>query len=131
MSKLTAMGHNQIVMGILGINSYSFASPSLNRLRAFSPFLIAISSTECAVLGILYAYQETRLPLMLEAVVLVIGATASLFSYLNMRWKMNNVGEMNSKLQELVDRGKIHIRNSLLEKENKHFSKITIFSSRR
>lgn len=59
----------------------------------------------CDILAVMYAYQETRLSLMLEALILLIGASESLSAYLNMKWKMDSVGRVNLKLQEIVDQG--------------------------
>lgn len=105
MPELTVMKHNRMMMAILGINSYPFASPSLIWLRALSPVLVAISLITCVSLAALYVYQETCLSLILEAAVLVIGATAALLAYLNLKWKVDSVGEVNLKLQEIVDQG--------------------------
>lgn len=106
MAELTVMKYNQMMMAILGVTPYSFTSPSLNWLRSLNPFLIISTLFACASLAALYAYQETRLSLMLEAVVLLMGATSSLFAYLNMVCKMDSVGEMNSSLQKMVDQGR-------------------------
>lgn len=101
------MKYNQMLMGILGINPYSFASPALKRLQVLCPFLIIITLTICALLAALYAYQESYLPSRLEAVALVMGGVASIPTYLNMKWKKDNVGKMNARLQEIVDAGAI------------------------
>lgn len=105
MPKLTVMKYNQMMMTALNINPYSFASPSLNWLQSLSSFFISISLIMCAALAALYAYNETYLPMILEAVGMVMGATASLSAYLNMRWKMDSVGQVNFYLQEIVDQG--------------------------
>ena len=105
MSKLTVMKYNQIMMAVLDIYPQSFASPSLNKLRSLSPYLMTISLITCDTLAAMYAYQETRLSLMLEALILVIGASESLSAYLNMRWKMVSAGQVNLKLQDIVDHG--------------------------
>lgn len=105
MSKLTVMKYNQIMMAILGINPYTFASPTSKRLQSLCSLLIITIMAACAALAVLYAYQETRLPLILEAIGLMIGATASLCSYLNMKWKKESTGEFNSRLQEIVNEG--------------------------
>lgn len=66
---------------------------------------MTISMITCDILAVMYAYQETRLSLMLEALILLIGASESLSAYLNMKWKMDSVGRVNLKLQEIVDQG--------------------------
>lgn len=105
MSALTLMKHNQRLMAIFAISLQPITSPLLNWLRWLSAFVITIAMIACVALAALYVYQESRLPLMLEAVVLVLGASASLFSYLNMIWNRNSVVEMNTRLQEMVDEG--------------------------
>lgn len=105
MEKLTVMKYNRMIMAILGINPYSFESRPLNWIRTVNPFLMTISLIISDVLATMYANQETHLPLMLEAFVLVIGGTASFFAYLNMIWQTDSVGEVNLKLQEIADQG--------------------------
>lgn len=105
MSKLTVMKYNQIMMAVLGIYPLSFSSPSLNRLQSLSPYLMIISLMNCNILAALYAYQETRLSLMVQALILVIGGSQSISAYLNMKWKMNRAGHVNTKLQGVVDQG--------------------------
>lgn len=107
MPKITVMKYNQLVMATLGINPHSFESQTLNWLQSMSPFLMTITLSMCVLLATLYAYQETRLPLILEAIVLVIGGITALLAYLNMKWKVDSVGEVNSKLQEIVDQGNL------------------------
>lgn len=111
MSKLTVMWHSQIVMGILNINPYTFASPALGWIRLLCPFLITIIMFVCLFLIASFAYQETHLQLALEAVVVFLGGTASICSYLNMKWKKERIGELNRKLQEIVDEGAYNIRD--------------------
>lgn len=107
MAKQMVMKYNQIVMGILSINPYSFATPALNWLRALSPFLIITTLVIFIALATLYACQQTQISLVLEAIAPTLGGTAALGGYLNMRWNLNSVGEMNSRLQETVDHGRI------------------------
>lgn len=105
MSKLKVMKYNRIMMAIWGIYPRSFASPSLKWLQLFSPYLVTITLIISNTLAATYAYQQAQLSLILEALVLVIGGTETLFGYLNMKWKMDRVVEVNSKLQEIVNQG--------------------------
>lgn len=105
MSKLTVMKYNQIMMAVVGIYPHSFKAPPLNWLQSLSPYLMAISLITCDLFAAMYAYQETQLSLMLEAVLLVIGGSQSLAAYFNMKWKMDSAGQVNSKLQEIVQQG--------------------------
>lgn len=105
MSKLTVMKYNQIMMAVVGIYPHSFKAPSLNWLQSVSPYLMAISLITCDLFAAMYAYQEVSLSLMLEAVLLVIGGSQSLAAYFNMKWKMDSAGQVNSKLQEIVQQG--------------------------
>lgn len=113
MSKLTVMKYNRMMMVILGINPYSFPSTSLNWLRLMSPFLIIITMSICVVLQGLYTYQQTHLPLILEGVVLVIGGSTALSAYVNMKWKVDSVAELNLKFQKIVDQGAPHKQHEL------------------
>lgn len=103
MSELLVMKYNRIIMAIVGIYPYSFASVSLNLFRSISPYLITIILITCEISAATYAYHETSPSLMLAALSLVIGGIQSLCAYQNMRWKMDAVGQVHVKLQEIVD----------------------------
>lgn len=106
MPELTVMKYNRLMMAVLGVNPYSFASLPMVWLSVLCPFFIVITLFTCATLAALYAYRETSLSSMVEAVAIVICALASVFSYLNMIWQANSVGVLNLKLQKIVDQGK-------------------------
>lgn len=114
MPELTVMKYNRLMMAILGVNPYSFASLSMIWLGMLSPFFIVITLFTSATLAALYAYRETRLSLMVEAVAIVICALASVFAYLNMIWQANSVGVLNLKLQKVVDQGRKIIKRIYL-----------------
>lgn len=105
MSKLKVMKYNQIMLAALGIYPRSFSSPSLNRLQSLSPYLMTITLMNCEILAALYAYQEGHLSSLLESLIIIIGGSESLAAYLNMKWKMDSVGQVTGKLQEIVDQG--------------------------
>lgn len=103
MSASTVMKYNQIVMSLSGIYPKSFSAPSLNLLRFISPYFVTINLVICDILSAKYAIQETRLSLILQACILLIGGSISLSAYHNMRWKMNSAAQVNAKLQEIAD----------------------------
>lgn len=75
-------------------------------LHSISPYFMIIDMTICNILSTTYVYQgSTRLSSVFEAFSLVIGGTEALSAYLNMRWKMDKVGDVQLKLQKIADQG--------------------------
>lgn len=97
-------------MAAMGIYPYKFMASPLNWLQLLSPYLMVTSLIVCIVLSTMYVYQgwtSTSLSFLLYACINVIGESQSLFAYLNMRRKMDSVGRVHLKLQEIADQGKI------------------------
>lgn len=106
MSTLKVMEYNRIMLSALGAYPQPFTSSSLNWLRFLSPYFIVISLAMSTLLAVVYVFQgSTSLTYTFEAVIIVIGAPQALILYLNIKWKMNEVAEVNSKFQEIVDQG--------------------------
>lgn len=105
MAKLSVMEFHEKMMAILGIYQHSLASPSLNRLRSLSPYVVIISLILSNTFSIMYVYQEPVLSFKLESIALLIGATDALLGYLNLKWKVDKAGQLNRKIQEIVDQG--------------------------
>lgn len=97
------------MMTSLGIYPRSHTKKSrLDWLHSISPYLLIIDLTFCNILSTTYVYQgSTHLSFVFEAFSLVIGGSEALSAYLNMRWKMNKVGDVHMKLQKIADQGKI------------------------
>lgn len=105
MAKLTVMEFNEKMMVVFGVYQHSSATPLLNRLPLLSAYVVIISLILSDTFSIMYAIQEPVLSFKLEAIALLIGATEALFGYLNLKWKVDEVRELNCKIQEIVDRG--------------------------
>lgn len=106
MSKLKVMEYNRIMLSALGAYPQPFTSSALNCLRFLSPYFIIISLLTSTLLAVAYVYQGSpSLTYTFEAVIIVIGAPQALVLYLNIKWKMDTVAEVNSELQEIVDQG--------------------------
>lgn len=107
MSKLKVLEFNQMMMAVSGIYPRP-SNPSLylKLLHAICPYYTIFGMSFAVTLAATYIYQgSTRLSNLFEAFAIVIGGIAALFSYLNMRWKMNVIGHVPSQLQEIADRG--------------------------
>lgn len=77
-------------------------------MHSFSPYFNISGMSAVATLSATYVYQEyntTRLQFVFEAFALVFGASVALAGYVNMRWKMNQLGDVQSKLQQIADQG--------------------------
>lgn len=100
------MEYNRIMLSALGAYPQPFTSSALNCLRFLSPYFIIISLLTSTLLAVAYVYQGSpSLTYTFEAVIIVIGAPQALVLYLNIKWKMDTVAEVNSELQEIVDQG--------------------------
>lgn len=107
MSKLEVLKYNRAMMTVLGIYPRPATSPSyLKWLQSISPYYIY--STNCAsfVLGVMYIYQGSKpLGLLFEAFADTIGVGVAFLAYVNLRWKVDQIGGVQLKLQEIVDQG--------------------------
>lgn len=105
MAKLSVMEFDENLMAVLGIYQHPSASPLFNWLRLLFPYVVIISLILSDTFAIMYAYQEPVLSFKLEAIALLIGGTEALFGYINLKWKVRKVGQLNCRLQEIVDQG--------------------------
>lgn len=109
MPKSNVLQYNRVMMTVVGIYPQLPTSSSyLNRLASISPYLIIPSMVVAETLSSTYVYQgfnTTRLSYVFEAFSLVFGGTSALSAYLNMRWNMDDVADLQLKFQQIVDQG--------------------------
>lgn len=107
MPKIKVMKYNQFMMTALGVYPRSSSSSSLsNYLHLLSPYLVIISMILCISSAFLFIYRGSiHLTHIIEALIVVFGAPQPLFAYINLRWKMKRVAEVNEKLQAVIDQG--------------------------
>lgn len=120
------MEYNRIMLSALGAYPQPFTSSALNCLRFLSPYFIIISLLTSTLLAVAYVYQGSpSLTYTFEAVIIVIGAPQALVLYLNIKWKMDTVAEVNSELQEIVDQGiEFEYFSVLLNTKNRVFFRL-------
>lgn len=116
MSKLQVLKYHKIMMTILGIYPRPHnASSRLRRLHSISPYFIIFCMFVANILSTTYVYQgfgTIRLSYLFESFAIVIGGFDALCAYLNMRWKMKEIGDVRLKLHEIADQGKFcHIQS--------------------
>lgn len=126
MSKIKVLKYNQAMMIPLGIYPLPpTATYSKLLLHSFSPYFMIITMILCNILSTTYVYQgSTRLSYIFEAFTLIIGGSEALSVYINMRWKMNRVGDVQLKLQGIVDEGINLKKNSISNRKPIRFISI-------
>lgn len=104
MTELKVLKSNQVLMGIFGIYPQSLAK--YEALNSISPFFMCSLMGASLVLSAIFAYEgSTELSAVLDAVLIFIGESQALAAYFNTRLKMDRVGILVLKLQDVVDRG--------------------------
>lgn len=106
--KLKVMKYNQLMMTALGVCPKSFAasSPSLRWLHTLSPpFMAFFLIVSVGSAGRFILEGSTRLSFICEALIVLIGGIQSFLAFVNMLRKINIIGRMYLRLQEIVDHG--------------------------
>lgn len=108
MSTFKPMEYNQFMMTVLGIYPRPpNASSRLSWLHSISPYFVVFFLSAVLVLSAKYVQQEYKvenLSYVFQAFGIVVGGSEALFAYVNMRWIMDKLGDIPSKLQEVIDR---------------------------
>lgn len=109
MSKVKVMKFHQTVMAIIGLYPYPLTESKYKAPNLISPYVMCPCLGGSIVLSALYAYQGSEvLSFVLDAVIIFIGESQALAVYLNMRQKIDMIGNLNQKLQDIVDQGISH-----------------------
>lgn len=121
MPKIKVMKYDQALMAIFGIYPPSLIESKYKTLNLISPYILCPSMFASIVLSALYAYQGSEeLSFILDAVIIFIGESQALTSYLNMRQKIDLIGNINLKLQEIVDKGTYFFGHFHQQQHNKN-----------
>lgn len=107
MSNLKVLKYNEIVMTVLGIYSRPpHVSCGLRWLHSIMPYYTIVCMIVSFTLSVMYVMHESaRLSYVFEACTIGMGSYSGLFASLNMKWKANKAGDVQSKLQKIADKG--------------------------
>lgn len=115
MSNFKVLKYNKEMMTFLGIYPSPRAIPTrLSQLHTFNFYFTIFGMIAVVTLSATYVHHEfniTRFQYVFEALALTFGGTVGLCAFLNMKWKMDKVADLQLKFQEIVDQGTTLILN--------------------